>query len=430
MRSDEKPLGWAELLFLIGTFMLMNDALSPLLSNAARGVRASLTDSNTSRLLGLIAIYGVATLLLVFYRARALRQFLVHPLIIALALLPLATIAWAPDTATVMRRAIAHALTIVFCVFLVDRLSPRQFIATFLLAWCVGGVASLALGVLVPSLAIHSGAMIDGSWMGVYGHKAELGRTAAFAITTALFFAARTPTERAIKIIVLVSFAALAVLAQSRTGWILMGIGVAIWLIAQIALTPRLTPILKMTVAGAAASAAGVIAWTFRDTLLMAMGRDATMSGRQTLWRASFDKAMAEHPLQGVGYQSFWTEQGMNDMLSSIEHWESRPGHGHNGYIDTFLNLGFIGVCILAVFMIITLVNGLRLLSTPRPDRDLAALFALSVLAGVNNIVSTIFWVHSDIGWVIFVCASLYFAMALARAPAAARQRIGSPARA
>jgi exopolysaccharide production protein ExoQ len=83
--------------------------------------------------------------------------------------------------------------------------------------------------------------------------------------------------------------------------------------------------------------------------LAQAMGRDTTLTGRTQLWSYVLD--MIVDPLFGTGFESFW----LGDRVETI--WRLywwRPNQAHNGYIEVFLNLGVIGLGLLAVLMIST----------------------------------------------------------------------------
>jgi len=81
--------------------------------------------------------------------------------------------------------------------------------------------------------------------------------------------------------------------------------------------------------------------------LVMAMGRDPTLTGRTDVWNTVL--GMAPNHLLGAGFESFWLGPRLQ-KLWSIYWW--RPSEAHNGYIETFLNLGWTGVVLLAVVMV------------------------------------------------------------------------------
>jgi exopolysaccharide production protein ExoQ len=80
---------------------------------------------------------------------------------------------------------------------------------------------------------------------------------------------------------------------------------------------------------------------------ISASGRDLTLTGRTDLWADLLDIA-AETPIFGVGYGSFWI--GNTHNLWERHLWG--PTQGHNGYIDVYLELGAVGLLVLAAVII------------------------------------------------------------------------------
>jgi O-antigen ligase len=73
-----------------------------------------------------------------------------------------------------------------------------------------------------------------------------------------------------------------------------------------------------------------------------AMGKDATISGRMDLWKEVV--GLGSNPLFGTGFESFWTGSRLAKIWAN--HWW-HPTEAHNGYLETYLNLGIIGLFIL-----------------------------------------------------------------------------------
>jgi O-antigen ligase len=72
--------------------------------------------------------------------------------------------------------------------------------------------------------------------------------------------------------------------------------------------------------------------------VILALGRDPTLTNRTFLWKTLL--GMGTNPIIGAGYESFWSAERITYVRSVV-------GGGiqsHNGYIDTYLNLGIIGV--------------------------------------------------------------------------------------
>lgn len=80
--------------------------------------------------------------------------------------------------------------------------------------------------------------------------------------------------------------------------------------------------------------------------LVEAMGRDATLTGRTALWDQVL--SLSAHPLFGTGFESFWLGERV-EKLWRIYWWH--PNQAHNGYLEIFLNLGWIGLALLGLVM-------------------------------------------------------------------------------
>jgi exopolysaccharide production protein ExoQ len=88
--------------------------------------------------------------------------------------------------------------------------------------------------------------------------------------------------------------------------------------------------------------------------LLSALGRDPTLTGRTEIWNLVL--GMTGNPLLGTGFESFWLGSRLQAMWS-IYWWH--PNEAHNGYIEIYLDLGWMGVALLAVLLLTGLRNTL-----------------------------------------------------------------------
>jgi exopolysaccharide production protein ExoQ len=78
-------------------------------------------------------------------------------------------------------------------------------------------------------------------------------------------------------------------------------------------------------------------------------GHSATLAGRSELWRDLL--SIHTNPIFGVGFESFWLGD-RRQKLAELHWWQ--PNEAHNGYLETYLNLGSIGVFILIACIIAT----------------------------------------------------------------------------
>jgi exopolysaccharide production protein ExoQ len=89
-------------------------------------------------------------------------------------------------------------------------------------------------------------------------------------------------------------------------------------------------------------------------SVLQTMGRDPTLTGRTDIWKLVL--GMAGNPLLGTGFESFWLGKRLEKMWS-IYWWH--PREAHNGYLEMYLSLGWIGLLIFAIVV----VSGYRTVS-------------------------------------------------------------------
>ena len=73
-------------------------------------------------------------------------------------------------------------------------------------------------------------------------------------------------------------------------------------------------------------------------------GRDATLTGRTGLWETLLREPI--DPVVGVGYASFWLGERLTRFWAMYP--TSPPIEAHNGYLEVYINLGLIGVCLIA----------------------------------------------------------------------------------
>jgi len=109
-----------------------------------------------------------------------------------------------------------------------------------------------------------------------------------------------------------------------------------------------------------------------------AVGRDASLTGRTELWSEVL--RIHDAPIFGVGFESFWL--GPRAQYLWDKYWW-HPNQAHNGYLETYLTLGWVGVGLLGAL----LIAGYRHISQLfRRDRSVATLmFALFTAVIIYN---------------------------------------------
>ena len=92
---------------------------------------------------------------------------------------------------------------------------------------------------------------------------------------------------------------------------------------------------------------------------LQFLGKNETLTDRTDVWRDVLQIHI--NPLLGAGFESFW----LGDRLKIMwEKWPFHPNQAHNGYLETYVNLGLIGLFLLIGLFVATFWKSRRELLT------------------------------------------------------------------
>ena len=105
-----------------------------------------------------------------------------------------------------------------------------------------------------------------------------------------------------------------------------------------------------------------------KESVIHGLGRDMTFTGRTDVWRELL--SLDIDPIVGTGFCSFWSN---NYYLARLPEWVAFSAH--NGYIETYIDGGTIGVALLILMLIVV---GLKI-NRQLGDGDNYALFRFSV---------------------------------------------------
>jgi O-antigen ligase len=89
-----------------------------------------------------------------------------------------------------------------------------------------------------------------------------------------------------------------------------------------------------------------------KSTVTSALGRQSNLSGRTEIWAAVIPAV--PNPLVGAGFESFWIGPNVQKVWRSLSGWWQPEGlnEAHNGYIEVYLNLGWVGVGLISFILI------------------------------------------------------------------------------
>jgi exopolysaccharide production protein ExoQ len=116
---------------------------------------------------------------------------------------------------------------------------------------------------------------------------------------------------------------------------------------SKIARKPLFVHLMVATVIGASFST--LFLHIGGDAAFHSMGRNATLTGRTEIWSGLLQ--FSGNPLIGTGFDSFWLGQRMQRIWAAGGQLTG-INEAHNGFLETYLNLGWIGVALLAALIV------------------------------------------------------------------------------
>lgn len=135
----------------------------------------------------------------------------------------------------------------------------------------------------------------------------------------------------------------LLVMAHSATSGACFVLGATLMLVIQRIKRPAAVHALVLVIllAGGLINLLGI-----QGGVMNAMGRSSDLTGRTEIWKAL--EQMDTNPIIGTGFETFWTGSRLARMNREY------PGinESHNGYLETWLNLGGIGVFLIVLVLV------------------------------------------------------------------------------
>jgi len=101
----------------------------------------------------------------------------------------------------------------------------------------------------------------------------------------------------------------------------------------------------------------GAVAFSFSGTsdVASALGRNSNLSGRTEIWALLIPTV--PNPIIGAGFESYWISPSVEELWNSLSaagwwHPEILVTEAHNGYIELYLNLGWVGIGLVAAILL------------------------------------------------------------------------------
>lgn len=250
---------------------------------------------------------------------------------------------------------------------------------------------------------IHSGVM---EAVGVATQKNSLGAMIMICGLVLIFDLVDRPGEPEVKLgrldlalrwgVLLLGFYLLQ-LCDSKTSMVCLVLGGVVLFCSKVPLVERnLSLIARCLIGSVLAFIALDYLFGIKETVLHALGRNATLTGRTEVWQYLLN--LHTDPMIGMGYCTIWDSH----FRANFPIWMADSAH--NGYLEIYLDGGWIGVGFLLLLLAVVYVQASRRLADG--DRYSVLRFVIIFLTILYNISESVFARLSPV-WFFFLLAGV-----------------------
>jgi exopolysaccharide production protein ExoQ len=346
------------------------------------------------------AMAAISIFLAVRHRSRLRRPLPPHIVCFLVYLaFAAASVLWAFNPKISFTRFTQQAMIVTSIVLPAMLAAPTTDLLRGLLLWCFAPAAILNVPFVLensPSIV----AVLKG-YPGYFLGKNALGELSAIPFLLALHEMFYPGRRRAYGIVVFIVATWLLVWANSKTAF---GLAFVVPVLAGLTLfirnTTRMSPaIILLTIPLCFVLLSSVSNFGIERVSYMIYG-DSSLTGRTVIWDFA-NTEIARRPLLGWGYQSFWLAGPDAPSLVDAPGWVSQMPDAHNGYVDTKLELGYVGLALLVCFIIATL-HGIGRVADRDPARAWLVL-SLVLYIIVYNCLESLWLRGFEFLWVMFL---------------------------
>ena len=236
---------------------------------------------------------------------------------------------------------------------------------------------------------------------GYFAYKGMLGEFAAFAFLLSLYEILHPGWRRALGLIIFATSIYLVLVSESKGS---LGCAVLAAILATVVMflgkKMRVSPAIVLLSLPICYAVLSRIVGNLISRISWYIYGNYNLSGRLDIWDfVNFE--IAKRPLLGWGYRSFWLVGPDSPPYTDAFGWVRMMPSAHNGYLDTILDTGHIGLVLFLVF-IFTTFHAIGRVADRDPVRAWL-LFSIALFIVLVNFLEAGWMRGGDALWLMFV---------------------------
>ncbi|HHI88427.1 MAG TPA: O-antigen ligase family protein [Hellea balneolensis] len=345
--------------------------------------------------------YILVLLLALRHFGSLLRMAAFNPLIVLAVLWCGVTYIWSIAPDVTLRRSVALLVTTLFGLVLAARYDWNQLVQRLAFVFLVTALISLFLAVAIPSLGRMQDVYV-GAWRGAWLEKNSFGTRMAMGLTAMMAAFAMQPKRWWLWVPGGILCFFLIIMCQSKAALLAALVAISGFFVIRLF---RRFPLLRIPVMYGVIMTVAVGAFliiVMPDEMFALIGKDRTLTGRTDIWNLLIE-AIRQKPWLGYGYGTFWEGlQGPSYWIRFDLDWGVPTAH--NGWMETWLSAGLVGVAIFGLLYLLTVLLALDRLYRGGVENYWVILS--TVLFFMISMSESQVLQQNDLSWVMFVATT------------------------
>ncbi|MFQ3616055.1 MAG: O-antigen ligase [Cyanobacteriota bacterium] len=391
-----------ELAFVIAYLILYAGGILALFLSGgfSEGNEGSLRDVDFALIRQLLLVnYGISFLLILRRWKHVVQRLFRNPFILLILGLVMCSILWSAQPNLTQTRAIALLGTTLFGIYFGTRFSPKEQLNILAITFGTILFLSLVFVVALPKYGIMSGTHA-GAWRGIFIHKNPFGQSMVLSSLIFLSLSSTKSRNSWVPMLGLAISAFMIVMSASSSSLINFVTLILIFIVIKVALWPEQIMIPVVCILGAVGCFTSLFLVDLLELVVGSVGKDLTLTGRADIWPIVIRQGL-QRPILGYGYSGFWGDWNSPGAAVWKDYGWLAP-NAHNGFIDLWIQLGFVGTAIFIVCLLQMFIRSFQLSRHAEPSLYLWSVIYLIFTCLINSTESSLM-VNNSLNWVLFV---------------------------